>query len=262
VLTFNNLIADTDFVKTMGAMLTTLEQAYGQAVDIEFTASIGRGGQVRINLLQCRPLWTPGAGREIAIPESIPADRVLFRAGRLVNGGDVSGIRYLLYVDPRRYAPLGDMDAKSTLGRVVGRVNRHPLVADGKIVMMGPGRWGSSNIHLGVNVGYADIRNAAVLVELAFEEAGHLPEVSYGTHFFQDIVESQIIYLPVYPDDPAAEFNAAFFDSAPNVLAELLPDAAEFARLVKVIDVPAVSGGGLAHVVADPQSRRAVCFVE
>ena len=262
VLTFNNLIANTEFVNTMGAMLTTLEQAYGQAVDIEFTASIGRKGQVRVNLLQCRPLWTPAARREIAVPESIPADRVLFRAGRLVNGGDVSGIRYLLYVDPRRYAPLEDVDAKRTLGRIVGRVNRHPLIADGKIVMMGPGRWGSSNIHLGVNVGYADIRNAAALVELAFEEAGHLPEVSYGTHFFQDIVESQIIYLPVYPDDPAAEFNAAFFDSAANALTELLPDAAEFSELVKVIDVPAVAGGRMARVVADPQSRRAVCFVE
>ena len=93
---------------------------------------------------------------------------------------------------------------------------------------MGPGRWGTSNIALGVNVSYADIDNAAVLVEVALEEAGHVPEVSYGTHFFHDLVEGQIIYLPVYPDDAAAEFQEKFFQTAPNVLLELLPHAGEY----------------------------------
>jgi len=66
---------------------------------------------------------------------------------------------------------------------------------------MGPGRWGSTNIELGVNTGYADIDNASVLVEVAREKAGQRPEVSYGTHFFQDLIESNILYLPVYPDE-------------------------------------------------------------
>jgi len=60
--------------------------------------------------------------------------------------------------------------------------------------------------------------NAAVLVEVALEEAGHLPEVSYGTQFFQDWVEGQVIYLPVYSDDAAAEFQTELFETAPNVL--------------------------------------------
>ena len=262
VLTFNNLIAQTDFVKIMGTMLRTLEAAYAQPVDIEFTATVGERGEVRVNLLQCRPMWTPSAAAEVTIPADVPRERTVFRAARLINGGTVRDIRYILYVDPRRYAALGDIDAKRSLGRIVGQVNRHPRIANGRIIMMGPGRWGSSNIHLGVNVGYADIRNAAVLVELACEEAGHLPDLSYGTHFFQDIVESRIIYLPVYPDDPAAEFNAEFFAESRSVLAELAPAAAGMEDLVKVIDVPAATGGKLAHVVADPQSGRAICFVE
>ncbi len=121
---------------------------------------------------------------------------------------------------------------------------------------MGPGRWGSSNIDLGVNVGYADIDNAAVLVEMAREEAGHLPDVSYGTHFFQDLVESSIIFLAVYPDDAATEFNADLFEKSPNALTELLPDAGEFAEAVKVIDVPAVRDGARVHVVADSEGGR------
>ena len=126
---------------------------------------------------------------------------------------------------------------------------------------MGPGRWGSSNIQLGVNVGYADIDKAAVLVELACEDAGHVPEVSYGTHFFQDLVEAGIIYLPVYPDDPDVQFNRRFFDESPNVLTDLLPSAGEYEGLVKVIDVRAAAQGAWAQVIADTHTQRAVCFL-
>ena len=153
------------------------------------------------------------------------------------------------------------MTVKKTLGRVVGQVNELPAVAEGRILMIGPGRWGSSNIELGVNVGYADIDNAAVLVELAREEAGHVPEVSYGTHFFQDLVEQQIIYLPVYPDDAKAAFNESFFEKSPNALRTLLPQAARFEDVLKVIDVPAAADGATACVVADPVRRRALCYL-
>jgi len=127
--------------------------------------------------------------------------------------------------------------------------------------MMGPGRWGSGNIDLGVNVSYADIDNTAVLVEIAHEDSGHIPEVSYGTHFFQDLVEGQIIYLPVYPDDPQAMFNASFFGGAGNILTELLPESNEFKNVVHVIDVPKIAEGAYARVVADPQSHSAICFL-
>ncbi len=126
---------------------------------------------------------------------------------------------------------------------------------------MGPGRFGSSNINLGVNVSYADIDNAGVLVEMAREEAGQVPEVSYGTHFFQDLVEAQIIYIPVYPDDKEAGFNRDFFAGAPNRLQDLVPDATGLDGVVRVIDVPATAAGRYASVVADPHSRRALCLL-
>ena len=82
---------------------------------------------------------------------------------------------------------------------------------------MGPGRRGSSSIDLGVNVSYADINKTRVLVEMAREEAGHAPEVAYGTHFFQDLVEDEIVYLPeLNPDDIEAQFNDKFFGGAAN----------------------------------------------
>ena len=262
VLTFNNLIQRTDFVRMMGEMLSKLENAYGHPIDTEFTTSLDANGQVKINLLQCRPMWIPGVSGPITMPESIPPERILFRADKIINGGVVNRIRFLLYIDPRKYAAIGSMEVKQSLGRVVGFLNEHLPVAEGKILMMGPGRWGSSHIDLGVNVSYADIDNTTVLVELAREEAGHVPEVSYGTHFFQDLVEDQIIYLPVYPDDPAAEFNHEFFAQAPNALESWANAFHSYHPWITLLDVPAVADGLYAHVIADPHSQRAICFLE
>ncbi len=262
VLTFNRLVRHTRFVRIVGAVLTTLEAAYGHPVDTEFTAFVNPDGSVRLQILQCRPLVLPGTAAGVAVRTDLPAERVLFRSSCMVGGGDVAEIRHILYIDPRWHAGIRDEETKRSLGRVVGRLNAHPRLAEGKILMMGPGRWGSSNIDLGVNVGYADIANAAVLVEVARQEGGHLPEVSYGTHFFQDLVEARILFLAVLPDDPDTCFQAGFFLDSPNSLAALLPDVAHMASVIRVIDVPAVTGGATARVTADPDTRRAICYLE
>jgi len=261
VLTFNKLISGTNFVKITGNMLERLDRAYGHPVDTEFTASVDSGGRVRVNLLQCRPLWLPGLSGPLKIPENIPNERTLFKATRVISGGVVSRIRHIIYIDPRSYAEITSMELKRSVGRVVGRLNGHPRLVAGKLLMMGPGRWGSGNIDLGVNVSYADIDNTAVLVEIAREDSGHVPEVSYGTHFFQDLVEGQIIYLPVYPDDPETMFNSSFFEGSANILTDLLPESGEFENVVYVIDVPKVTEGTYARVVADPQSHSAICYL-
>jgi len=262
VLTFNHLLAKTDFVRIIGEMLNRLEKAYGQPLDTEFTAALDAAGRIRINLLQCRPMRLPGSVGPVEIPADIPPERVLFRSSRTISGGVTGPIRYLLYIDPHLYGAIESPEIKKSLGRIVGRINEHPDVTAGRILMMGPGRWGSSNIELGVNVSYADINNTAVLVEMAREEAGQVPEVSYGTHFFLDLVEANIIYLPVYPGDPEADFNREAFEAFPNVLPELLSDAGRFKDVVRIVDLPVATGGLYAHVVADPQSQRAVCFLK
>ena len=261
VLTFNNLIHRTDFVPFMGSILTKLETAYGQPVDVEFTASVDSDNRVRINLLQCRPLFLPGSAAYVSVPTSLERKQILFRSQRMICGGFIQQIRYILYIDPERYNGLSP-EAKKSLGRLVGEINRHPMIQGHKVMMMGPGRWGSSNIALGVNVSYADIDNAAVLVEVALEEAGHVPEVSYGTHFFQDLVEGQIVYLPVYPDDADSEFQKQFFETAPNDLLEVLPHARGYESVLRLIDVAKATGGLSAQVVADPQGQQAVCFLD
>jgi len=71
------------------------------------------------------------------------------------------------------------------------------------------------------------------------------PKFLYGTHFFQDLVEAQIIYLPVFPDDAATEFQREFFETAPNILLELFPHAREHESVLRLIDIPKTTAGAL-----------------
>jgi pyruvate,water dikinase len=263
VLTFNNLINQTALVNIIGEILSKLEEAWGQPVDIEFTAYVDSENNVRVNLLQCRTLRVPTlVGVRVSIPEKLPKEQVLFRSSRAINAGMVNDIGYIIYIDPKKYAEVATIDVKKALGRVIGNLNNHLRQKGRKVMMMGPGRWGSNNIELGVNVGYADIDSTAVLVEVAREKAGHTPEVSYGTHFFQDLVESDILYLPVYPDQAATDFNTEFFSKSPNVLKSLMTELSDFEDIVHVIDVPLTTDGALAKVIASPQTRKAVCFLD
>jgi hypothetical protein len=263
VLTFNNLIRRTKLVSIIGEMLAKLEKAWGQPVDIEFTAYIGPKEGIKMNLLQCRSLQLPRrtSSAEIAIPDNLSREQILFRSNQAVSAGAVSNIRYIIYIDPRKYAEIVPIDIRKSLGRVMGKLNEYLRGRGEKAMVMGPGRWGSCNMDLGVNVSYGDIDNTSVLVEIAHKEAGQEPEVSYGTHFFQDIVEADIVYLPVYPDDNTSDFNTEFFEHCANILANLLPDLGSFDDVVHVIDVPLVAKGAHAHVVADPETRRAICFL-
>jgi hypothetical protein len=85
--------------------------------------------------------------------------------------------------------------------------------------------------------------------------------VSYGTHFFQDLVEAGIYPLPLYPGDPDVVFNRAFLDGAPNVLADLLPGDARHAEYVKVIDVRAAAGGRFLEIVMNGEQEQALAYL-
>ena len=125
------------------------------------------------------------------------------------------------------------------VGRVVGKLNS--LLPKRQFILMGPGRWGSrGDIKLGVPVTYSDFNNTAALIEIARKKGNYVPELSFGTHFFQDLVESSIRYLPLYPDDPGIEFNEKFLLTSRNYLPDILPESAALADTIHVIDVPSV----------------------
>jgi hypothetical protein len=259
-LTFDGLVRRTPFIALMDRMLATLDQAYGQPLDTEFTARVTEEGRVRINLLQCRALRLPGGGARVELPADVKENDTLFTSTQFMNAGKVEGVRYVLYVDAEAYAS-ADMDSRRQLGRLIGQLNGLEQIIRGGLILIGPGRWGSSNILLGINVGYADISHAAVLVEVGSEKTGHTPELSFGTHFFQDLVESDILYVAVYPGQTGSFINKDFFQRSPNALNGLLPGAEAYAGLLRLIDLPAATGGLKAAVAADTLARKALCYL-
>lgn len=260
MVTFDNLIAQTDFVPLMKSLLKKIERHYKRPVDIEFAARrVGDSSRCEITLLQCRPLSFRQGGQPARIPSNISSQDVLFSSNRLIPQGVVSDVRYIVWINPAVYDQIPDTSDKLQIARVVGRLN---YVLEGQaFILMGPGRWGSSNLNLGVKVTYADINNTRMLIEVALARGDHTPEVSYGTHFFQDLVESHIYPLPLYPDDRQSAFNWDFFEQAPNVLPTLVPEHADFARYIRVIDVLQTTGGTV-EVIMNSDEERAVGYVK
>jgi predicted nucleotidyltransferase len=243
VPTFNGLIGDTPFIQHLGNIMKILQEHLGTPIDIEF-AHDGKD----FYLLQCRPQSNADDATPAPIPREVPAGDVLFSADRHISNGYVPDITHIVYVDPVGYGELADRNDMLAVGRAVGKLNA--MLPKRQFILMGPGRWGSrGDIKLGVSVTYADISNTAMLIEIARLRGGYVPDLSFGTHFFQDLVESRIRYLPLYPDEPKVIFNERFFLSAPNLLAEMLPEHADLAPVLRVIDVAAVAEGRVLQVL-------------
>jgi hypothetical protein len=248
VLTFENLLAKTPFVPLVKKVLAAVQSAYGRPVDLEFAWDDGK-----LYVLQCRALSTRREIERVVVPpDTAPADR-LFATRSGLCSARVTGIEYVVYVDPRAYDHLASAGDKQRIGWAVGQLNRR--LAGKRYALMGPGRWGSNDINLGVPVGYADINNTRLLVEIAFAREGYTPEVSYGTHFFQDLVESDIAYVPLYPDAEGSALDEAFLLSSDNQLATLDPELAPLAGVVHVVHVPSARSGRLLHVYLDAETQ-------
>jgi pyruvate, water dikinase len=255
VVTFEGLASGSPLLGRVATLLELLERHLGMPVDLEF-ASDGE----HFFLLQCRPQSFIGATAAAQIPD-VPEERILFTARRHVSNGVAAGLTHVVYVDPQRYSALPDRAALLDVGRAVGRLNQ--LLPRRRFMLIGPGRWGSrGDIQLGVSVTYADISNTAILAEVARRTGSYVPDLSFGTHFFQDLVEAEIRYLPLYPDEPGNRFNEAFFLGAENRLPELLPDFAHVADTVRVIDVPASAGGRTLRVCMNGDEERALGYLE
>jgi hypothetical protein len=252
VVTFEGLASETPFVTRMATLMRVLRDRLGYPVDLEF-ASDGES----LYILQCRAQSYSGLDAPPAIPRDVPPDRVLFSSRRYVSNGRADPISHVVYVDPDAYSELPDLDALRDVGRAVGRLNK--VLPKRQFILMGPGRWGSrGDIRLGVSVGYADISNCAVLVEIARRKGNYVPDLSFGTHFFQDLVESGIRYLPLYPDEPGNVFDEGFLRRAPNVLSHLLPDFDHLAGVVRVVDIPATRNGLVLKVLMNGEIDEAV----
>ncbi|MCG8404597.1 MAG: PEP/pyruvate-binding domain-containing protein [Phycisphaerales bacterium] len=254
-ITFDKLMSEGVFTEQLRRILGRLQEAYGVPVDVEFA----HDGE-KLYILQCRTLSQSEEPEEVKIPADIPEERIIFSANKFVRSGLVQGIEYVIYVDPRDYDAVPTRDKRIEIARVIGRLNQR--LSGRNFILIGPGRWGSNDIRLGVPVTYADINQSRILIEVAREKDGYVPEVSYGTHFFQDLVEADILYLPLYPDDRRNRFNETFLNGSPSCLTQLLPDHdSESISQVRVIHVPTIGCGRLLNVIMNGKEDKALAYL-
>ncbi len=252
---FESLFSRTNFLSDVNLILNTLEEKLHTPVDIEF-AFDGKD----FYLLQCRPQYYQEDEGPAELPLDYPKEKIIFTAEKFVSNGKVNDITHIVYVDPLKYSEISDFAKLKKIGWVVGKLNK--LLPKRQFILMGPGRWGSKgDIKLGVSVTYSDINNTAMLIEIARKKGNYVPDLSFGTHFFQDLAESEIRYLPLYPDDKGIIFNEKFFTESPNKLLIFVPEAEELAGVVRVIDVPEVADGQILKVLMNSELGKAMAIL-
>ena len=257
ILTFDGILQRGEFVPLMKKVLSRLAQQYEQPVDIEFAVSLTPGDtkpKLTFHLLQCRPQnrWNAESREIQTLPTDLAAqDKILF-CTRMVPQGRVSQIEYMIYVDAEAYFHLPTPDDYSKVAQCIGRINS---ALEGRtFVLVGPGRWGSSDPIQGVPVTYADIFNTRALVEVSSNKSGFNSEPSYGTHFFQDLVESQIYPLAVHPEEPGDHLNVDFIRKSGNQISKFIPEPSQASQCIKVIHVPSERPGFTLELVMDGQN--------
>jgi hypothetical protein len=264
VLTFDELLTKTPFVPDMREMLEIIQAAYEYPVDVEFTANfIPSGGAYRINLLQCRPLQVKGTSTVLAPPENIAPDRVVLRTrGPVIGQSRIENLDRLIYVVPSVYGQL-PVKERYTIARLIGEIAHvDELRRPDSILLLGPGRWGTTTPSLGVPVSFAEINTISILCEIVAMREDLVPDVSLGTHFFSDLVEADILYMALFPHQEDNVLNEAFFENAPNRLASLLPRASVYAHVIKVIDRESLGSRMAIRLNANTLKQRVVCYLE
>jgi hypothetical protein len=256
VITFDGLVGSLSFPRGIKRVLDDLALQMKFPVDIEFACD-GKD----FYILQCRAQGQSAENRPAPIPKDIPGDEVLFTARKYIPNGQVSGITHAVYIDPEKYTALSSVRDLQNIGRIVGRLNK--LLPKRRFILIGPGRWGSrGDIRLGVSVTYSDINNTAMLIEVARRKGNYTPELSFGTHFFQDLVESGIRYLPLYPDEDSNLFNEKILTLSDNILAQLLPEFAMYQDTVRVVDFPHAHYGKVLRIRMNAELDEALAHFE
>lgn len=258
ILTFDPFLSETPFVGMMRNMLTKLENTYENPVEVEFTVNFDQKGDLHINLLQCRPLKTMGQGQNEPLIDRAKILKTILRMDGNSMGGSISkDISMIIFVDPEHYADLSMQD-KYAIARLVGKLNKTITSCDEQpTLLMGPGRWGTHTPTMGIPVTFSEINQVAAIAEISHQTGSLIPDLSFGTHFFHDLVETGIVYLAIYPEHTDVECDLDWIRSRPNILKTLVPDGERYEHVVRVADTK----GERLRIQSDVENQRVICYL-
>ncbi|WP_029654233.1 PEP/pyruvate-binding domain-containing protein [Marinobacter daepoensis] len=248
-LTFRPLVQGSSFITRLSALLNTLEAGYQHPVDVEFTLHLNEQGEPAFNLVQCRPLATIGNSGPVSLPQHLPRNRQIFcTEGHFMGGNINQSIERVIRIDASVYANLTTSQRYDVARRLGERIRE----SGASTLLMGPGRWGTSSPELGVPVRFSDIAGIRILVEVSENAGDMVPDLSYGSHFFQDLVESGIAYVAVFPESEECVYQP---DHLPGEAPPDNPDS-EIERAIRVYHMPQWP----LQVRADIEQQRLVCY--
>ena len=231
--TCQGLLENREFTELMQKMLKTLGRVYSNPVDIEYTVNLDEQGAFVVNLLQCRPLYTGGRGTVTEIPE-LSEKNIFFRLKDSAMGNSVKEkIDVVVQIDARAYYEY-PYALKPQAAEAVGAINTYYKGKKKHILLMTPGRVGTSSPELGVPVSFAQISGFCGICEVSDNRAGYMPELSYGSHMFQDLVEAGIFYCALWGDERTVKYNEAFFGDLENLFPVICPERKELAEIFRV----------------------------
>lgn len=253
--TCNGILHHQPLLNHLKEMLQTIEEQYHYPVDIEFTINFSEQGDFAVNLLQCRPLQTRGLGIKVHIPKNSTDKHLFSLTGSTMGGSIFQPIDTVILVDPKNYY-LSTMNTKHRVARAIGKLNAVLKQAQKSVMLMGPGRWGTTSPELGVPVRFAEINGIKVLCEISYEGAGYMPELSFGSHFFQDLVETGIFYVALFDSREDVIYQPHLLDSHENLLGTLEPSDVELADIIRVYD----TSSRQLTLLSDTLSQRTVCL--
>lgn len=195
VVTFNNILKHEAFplAKAIDFMLTTGAAEMGRPVEIEFACMLDNQSAAikgRIYWLQIRPIVSKSEQVDEKLM-NLPDDKLLLRSATALGNGTTADVSTVVYVRPENFNSMGN----SMLAHEIEKINREMTERGESYILIGPGRWGSSDTALGIPVKWPNISQARLIVETSLP--GYRVEPSQGTHFFQNLTSMGVGYFTV-----------------------------------------------------------------
>lgn len=195
VLTFAPLLVFREFAfnDAVKVVLELCEEAAGSPVEVEFALTFPRRGEApvaRLGFLQVRPMVVSEEVVEIAQTE-LDSDRLIVWSDRVMGNGTVSNVLDVVYVKPEAF----EAKFTRTIAAELEQVNSALLASETPYLLIGFGRWGSSDPWLGIPVDWGHICGAGVIVEATLPTM--IVEPSQGSHFFHNITSFRVSYFSV-----------------------------------------------------------------
>ncbi len=171
------------------------EDAMGRPVEIEFAVRLPRKPDeaADFSFLQLRPLVLSRGGEEIRL-ENVEPDRLVCQSSQVLGHGRLQDLRDVIVVDFHRFERARSHDVAQSVAHLNAKLSERNI----PYLLIGVGRWGSTDSWLGIPVAWDQISGARVIVESGFRDLRVIP--SQGSHFFQNLTAFQIGYFTVNPD--------------------------------------------------------------